>query len=127
MFRNQCTYAKVLVGSHGKGKKDFLDELESDGNCKKAMGDEFLRFYMLQQGSFGKAMLATLKMPKSLVARIMKAKYFPNCSILDACQGSRPSFSWRSIHSACSLLWEGFIWRVGNGEKICTWQDKWIP
>jgi ribonuclease HI len=82
--------------------------------------------------SFNKALLAKQcwrlwRMPESLVAKIMKAKYFPDCSILDARQGNKPSFIWRSIHNACHLVREGLIWRVGNGDTIRIWQDKWIP
>jgi hypothetical protein len=57
----------------------------------------------------------------------MKAKYYLNCSILEAQQGTRPSFPWGSIQGSCNLLEERLIWCVGNGEKIRIWQDKWIP
>jgi hypothetical protein len=61
------------------------------------------------------------------MARIMKAKYFPDCSIIEAQQGKRSSFVWQSIHNASSLLCEGLVWQVRNGRKIRIWQDKWIP
>jgi hypothetical protein len=58
---------------------------------------------------FNKAMLAKQcwrlwKELGSLVASIMKAKYYPDCSILEAKKGRRPSFVWRSIHTSCDLL-----------------------
>ncbi|XP_059431505.1 uncharacterized protein LOC132165008 [Corylus avellana] len=65
--------------------------------------------------------------PDSLVAKIMNAKYYPDCSILEAKIGRRPSFAWRSIQSSCELLNEGLIWRVGNGCKINIWKDRWVP
>lgn len=57
----------------------------------------------------------------------MKAKYFSDCSIIDARRGRRLPFVWRSIHSACSLLLKGLVCQVGNGEKFRIWQNTWIP
>lgn len=38
-----------------------------------------------------------LRFPNSLVSRVLKAKYFPNSSFLEAKLGSGPSYLWRSI------------------------------
>jgi ribonuclease HI len=81
---------------------------------------------------FNKALLAKQvwrmwSTPNSLIARIMKYKYFPECSILEASIRDKPSFAWRSIQSACELLKEGLVWRIGNGKKAKVWQDKWVP
>jgi hypothetical protein len=29
--------------------------------------------------------------------------------------------------SAKDLFKEGLVWRVGNGDKIRIWKDKWLP
>jgi hypothetical protein len=63
----------------------------------------------------------------SLTARIFKAKYFPNCSILDAGLGSKLSFVWRSIHGAGDLVKEGLLWRIGDGASVWIWGEKWVP
>jgi ribonuclease HI/ribosomal protein L37AE/L43A len=63
----------------------------------------------------------------SLIAQIMKHKYFPECSILEATVGKKPSYAWRSIQRACSVLKEGLVWRIGNGKKVKIWEDKWLP
>jgi hypothetical protein len=65
--------------------------------------------------------------PKSLVARIMKAKYYPDTNFLEAEIGRNPSYAWRSIWNSKKLLKEGLIWRVGNGENIKIWEHPWIP
>jgi hypothetical protein len=67
------------------------------------------------------------KMPDSLIAKIMKGKYYPEGSILTASIGTNPSFAWRSIHGSCGLLNEGLIWWVRNGKKIRILQEKWLP
>ncbi|KAF5458866.1 hypothetical protein F2P56_022864 [Juglans regia] len=41
--------------------------------------------------------------------------------------GSRPSYIWRSIMDAREILKRGTRWRVGNGETIKVWKDKWVP
>ncbi|KAK1607238.1 hypothetical protein QYE76_030911 [Lolium multiflorum] len=65
--------------------------------------------------------------PDSLCGQVLKAKYFPECSILEA--SSRPgiSYSWRSILKGVALLKEGLVWRVGDGTNISAWKDPWLP
>ena len=81
---------------------------------------------------FNKALLARqgwwlLQNPSSLVFRMLKAKYFPNSSFLDALIPVNASFIWRSICESKIVLQEGLRWRVGTGEKIKIWDDKWLP
>lgn len=82
-------------------------------------------------GVFNLALLAKrgwrlLQFPDSLVAKVMREKYFPSGSFLEAQLGRRPSYTWRSIFQANEVLEEGLVWRVGNGEKINIWGDKWL-
>ncbi|XP_075475824.1 uncharacterized protein LOC142513002 [Primulina tabacum] len=65
--------------------------------------------------------------PDSLVARVFKARYFKLHDIMDASIGNSPSFIWRSLLWSRKLLRKGLCWRVGNGEKIATFRDQWIP
>jgi hypothetical protein len=59
-----------------------------------------------------------LQNPDSLVGRIYKEKYFPNANFLDLGIESNPSYAWRSIWSATTLLKIGLLWRVENGNTI---------
>ncbi|XP_075654781.1 uncharacterized protein LOC142624945 [Castanea sativa] len=63
----------------------------------------------------------------SLVYRVLKAKYFATGDFVHASIGHNPSYTWRSLISAQSLVIEGMRWRVGNGANIKIWQDKWLP
>ncbi|CAL1359646.1 unnamed protein product [Linum trigynum] len=75
----------------------------------------------------GRQVWNLLKKPDSLVARVLKARYHPHCDILEATVGSNPSYIWRSLMQAQSLVKEGTSWRVGNGESIRIWWDRRIP
>ncbi|KAA3475598.1 reverse transcriptase [Gossypium australe] len=65
--------------------------------------------------------------PNSLLARVLKAKYFPNSDFLNASLGNLPSLTWRSIWATKGLLMSGMGWRVGRGTEISVWEDHWIP
>jgi hypothetical protein len=68
---------------------------------------------------FNLAMLARqgwrmLTTPDSLCACVLKAKYYPNTSILEAVAQPVISYLWRSILKCVTLLKEGLIWRIGD-------------
>jgi hypothetical protein len=65
--------------------------------------------------------------PESLVGRVLRAKYFPRGSILDASMTAGVSYTWRSILKGVALLKEGLVWRVGDGTKIKVCSDPWVP
>ena len=41
--------------------------------------------------------------------------------------GQSPSYAWRSLMAAQSIVQRGMRWQIGNGNKIRLWHDKWIP
>lgn len=53
--------------------------------------------------------------PDSLLAQVLKQRYFKNNSFLDCGLGSRPSFAWRSILHGRELLQQRMMTRIGNG------------
>lgn len=82
--------------------------------------------------SFNLAMLAkqgwrVLQFPDSLTSKILKAKYFPNYSFLDAPVKANSSYVWKSICTARSILLLGSRWQVGSGNAIDIWKDPWVP
>lgn len=82
--------------------------------------------------SFNLALLAKqgwrlLNQPHSLLASVLKAKYYQDCSFLEARIGSRPSSTWRSIFLARPYLQQGLRRRIGNGVSTERWGDPWLP
>lgn len=65
--------------------------------------------------------------PDSLVARVFKAKYYPNGELIVTVLSGNPFSTWTTIAHSLELLKKGLIWRVGNGKKIRVWRDSWIP
>lgn len=64
--------------------------------------------------------------PQSLLARSLKARYFPSSSLWEANVGFNPSYAWRSIWGARPLLELGSRWRIGDGKTVKIWKDAWI-
>jgi hypothetical protein len=88
----------------------------------------FREFPCFNQALLARQLWRLWKKPKSLIAMIMKAKYFQSTGeVLDANLGSKPSYAWRSIFSSKELLHKGLIWRIGNGEKARIWGKRWVP
>lgn len=58
---------------------------------------------------------------------MLKARYFPQYDFIEASFGNNPSYLWHSIMYAQNLVRGGAQWRVGNGNNIRIWGDKWLP
>lgn len=100
------------------------------GKMCKSKSEGGMGFRNLQ--AFNLVMLAKqtwriLTIPNSLIARIYKAKYFPYSDILGAKLGCNSSYAWRSIYNSLEVIKRGIRWRVGNGNMIHIWKDKWLP
>ena len=97
------------------------------GVSKNIGGMGFHDFVCFNKALLAKQIWRLWKTPNSLLARIMKAQYYPECLVLEATLGNRPSFAWRSIQGSWDLIKDGLIWRVGNGKKVRIWKDRWLP
>ena len=65
--------------------------------------------------------------PNSFSARILKAVYFPNSSILEARLGSHPSQIWRAIIDGRDVLAQGIMKRIGDCRSTRIWEDNLLP
>lgn len=65
--------------------------------------------------------------PKTLLAQVMKARYFPKGSFMECHIRNNPSYVWRSIMWGRELMKQGSYWRVGSGETLSVYRDQWIP
>ncbi|XP_056691517.1 uncharacterized mitochondrial protein AtMg00310-like [Spinacia oleracea] len=100
-----------------------------DHLCKpKAMGGMGFRdMKVFNQALLAKQLWRLYSNPNPLLLSVLKARHFKHDSILEAYRGYDPSYSWRSLRGAKSLLLDGLKWRVGNGSMVRVWQDSWLP
>ncbi|KAM0909255.1 hypothetical protein ACQ4PT_014931 [Festuca glaucescens] len=94
--------------------------------------DELTRMIRRDMRLFNQALLTRqawklIQYPNTLCAQILKAKYFPNGSLIDTVFTGNGSSTWHAIEHGLQLLMQGVIWRVGNGAQIRAWRDPWIP
>ena len=63
----------------------------------------------------------------SLCFRVFKARFFPNCSILEVKDSIVGSYAWKSILSARDVIRKGMVWRIGDGQSMRVKEEKWLP
>ena len=63
----------------------------------------------------------------SQLYKVLQVKYFPQSSIMDIRCSTRASFAWKSILKTRTVIQKGVRWRIGRGDSVCIWRDKWIP
>jgi hypothetical protein len=95
--------------------------------CLKGLGGMGFR----DLHTFNLAMIAKqgwnlISKPHTLVARLFKARYFPNSSFFDSKIGHNPSFAWRGIWQARDILMHGCRWSIGNGSSINIMGEPWL-
>jgi hypothetical protein len=94
---------------------------------KSKGGLGFRDLYLFNLAMLARQAWRLLISPDTLCGQVLKAKYFPNGSILQCEVREGISYTWRSILKGVDLLKEGIIWRIGNGESVNIWTDPWIP
>ena len=65
--------------------------------------------------------------PWSILATVLRDKYFPGKNLMDACRGRNTSWGWKGIFEACKVLRHGLRWRVEDGIYINIRNDPWFP
>ncbi|XP_072075672.1 uncharacterized protein [Arachis hypogaea] len=65
--------------------------------------------------------------PNSILARILKGKYFRYTDIMRAEVGNLPSWDWRSILEGRKVTEKGLIWQIGPTSEVNIFSDPWIP
>jgi len=94
---------------------------------KSKGGMGFKELALFNDALLAKQTWRLLQNQNSSFYKVFKSKFFSNCSILEAKEGHGGSYAWRSILRGREVIRPGAKWRVGDGEKIKIWGDKWLP
>ncbi|CAN1178678.1 Uncharacterized mitochondrial protein AtMg00310 [Linum perenne] len=60
----------------------------------------------------------------SLLARVLKGKYFHNSSFMLADEGSHLSWGWKSILASREILVQGLRCQIGTGQQVLAFHDN---
>lgn len=79
--------------------------------------------------SFNLALLAKqgwniIRNPASLLAKVLKARYFSNCDLISASATTTASFVLKSIHSALGILRQGTSFDVSRNLYVCQFSNN---
>ncbi|KAL9668150.1 hypothetical protein QQ045_002525 [Rhodiola kirilowii] len=97
-------------------KADKLRQSKEEG------GLGFLNFKWLNLAYLAHQGWRIIKHPELLGSKVLKAKYFSNCHLLDSRIGYRPSHIWQGIHRALPILRYGIILDNITGEL--KWKEN---
>lgn len=127
-----CDELSTMIGRYWWSQQDKIHKIhwlswEKVSRSKKRGGLGFRDLHLFNQAMLARQAWRLLTCPDTLCAKVLKAKYYPNNSLLQCQARGGISYSWRSILFGLDLLLEGIIWRVGNGSSINIWHDPWLP
>lgn len=115
--------------SSDKKKKRSIHWLNWKSMCKRksAGGLGFRNIRDFNVALLGKQRWRMIEYPELLVSKIYKVRYFSDNTFLNAKIGGNPSYIWRSIMEAQSLLKRGLGCRVGRGDSVTVLNTPWLP
>ena len=95
---------KFWWGYSGDGRKVHWVKQERLCQAKEVGGMGFKEIEKFNKALLAKQVWQMLKYPESLCHRVFKARFFPDCSILEATSLTGGSYAWKSILSAGDVV-----------------------
>lgn len=91
---------------------------------KEKGGLRFRDLHGFNLSLLGKQCWNLVKNPGSLLARMLKARYYPNCNLLQAGRTGGSSYTWSGIWEAKENIKGGLRWVIGDGKTINIKVDR---
>ena len=117
---------KFWWGYGNEGRKIHWVNWERLCKAKESEGMGFKEIEKFNDALLAKQVWRMMHNTDTLCYKVFKARFFPNCSIFEANEGTVGSYAWKSILSARDVVRKGMVWRVGNGQSISIREDKWL-
>ena len=129
---NLCHEIKALIrkfywGQRGDARKIHWVKWQEMCKPKSQGGMGFKDLSRFNDALLAKHTWRLLHDHHSLFYRVFKARFFPDCSIMEAKESSNASFAWKSILRGRDVIKRGAVWRIGNGKSVHIWGDRWLP
>ncbi|KAK2662719.1 hypothetical protein Ddye_001293 [Dipteronia dyeriana] len=91
---------------------------------KELGGMDFRDLPLFNNAFLAKQCWRLIHFSSTLAARVLKACYFPESTILlTACSGSN-SYLWKSFVWGLELLEARFRWRIGDDSSVLIYRDR---
>ena len=111
---------------NGKRKMPWISwDMMLRPKCRGGIGFRDMRLF--NQALLARQAWRLIQFPNTLCAQLLRAKYYPNGSLLDTVFTGNKSTTWTTIEYGLELFKKGAIWRIGNGVSVRAWRDPWIP
>ncbi|XP_048624014.1 uncharacterized protein LOC106417447 [Brassica napus] len=94
---------------------------------KEEGGIGFRLIHEFNLAQLAKQLWRLVQYPNSLVARVLRGRYYRTTSPSRATSSSSPSYVWTSISAARKLLLLGIRHKIHSGYDVRVWEDPWIP
>ncbi|XP_048633704.1 uncharacterized mitochondrial protein AtMg00310-like [Brassica napus] len=94
---------------------------------KEECGIGFRLIYEFNLELLAKQLWRLVQYPDSLVARVLRGRYYRTTSPLRAISTSSPSYVWTIISAARKLLLLGIRQKIHSGYDVRVWEDPCIP
>ena len=118
---------KFWWGYDGNSKKVHWVKWERLCDDKGKGGMGFKDIEKFNDSSLEKQVWRMINNLDSMCHRVFKARFFFDCSILEAKESTTGSYAWKSILSSRDVIQKGMVWRIGNGSSVRIKEDKWLP
>ena len=118
---------KFWWGQRGDCRKIHWVKWEDMTKFKIVDGMDFRDLALYNDSLLAKQAWCLLHNTTSLFYKVFKARFFPNSTIMEATDSRMGSCAWKSILRGRDIFQRGARWRVGNGENINIWQQRWLP
>jgi hypothetical protein len=118
--------SKFWWGSNEETRKIHWMNWERLSRAKHDGGMRFRGMGEFNKALLGKHCWRLAADDSSLLAKVLKSRYYPNTDFMCAKEGYQPSYAWRSILSGRSIVEKGGIWRIGDGRNVRIWKDIWL-